>query len=77
MRTGAQSGFIDSLHRVSLRFAESLHTPWRAKVAPSCWLGGGQALLARQGLAVIDGGLADPVGDGLRGDTELTRELCW
>lgn len=38
------------------------------------------------GLAVIDGGLTDPVGDGLRGDAELTRELtpkcgsnvlCW
>ena len=39
--------------------------------------GGGQALLARQGLALINGSLADPVGDGLGGDAELTRKLCW
>lgn len=38
-------------------------------------LGGGQAFLPGQRLALIDGGLANPVGDGLGRDTELTREL--
>jgi hypothetical protein len=34
-----------------------------------------RAFLAGQRLATVDGGLADPVGDGLRGDVELAREL--
>jgi hypothetical protein len=38
-------------------------------------LGRAQALLARQRFAVVDGGLTNPVGDGLGRDTELTRKL--
>lgn len=37
-------------------------------------LGGAQAFPARKRLAVINGGLAAPVGDGLGSDNELTRE---
>jgi hypothetical protein len=40
-------------------------------------LGGGQSFLAGQRLTAVNGGLADPVGDGLRGDAELARELGW
>lgn len=38
-------------------------------------LDAGQAFLAGQRFAAINGGLADPVGDGLRGDLEFAWEF--